>query len=717
MVAVDRVTGTPRVVARFGSSLTRPSDADAAEIALDYVAAHRGVFGLDAGQIDALEQADRYTTLSGVTYVYWRQAYRGIELSDEGLAAAVADDGRLLTVTGPPRPDPSVPSTKPELGVAQAMAIAAADARVEAPKVEKGPSGDDRATTFADESSAGLSIYGLSSGTRLAWRVELDADSQHYYAYEIDARSGEILSRHNLVLSENARVHELWPHAEAFSPAFNGGSATNQALKRLNGNDPWRYDTTFPPYNLPFQTLGGNQAFLLLDFNDDDGASATPQFFVQPSDGGPNWIFPQVYNNGFGLRCPPANRCTWSNAGPFQNWFDNASQGGTQIYWFTNEFHDHLLTPAIGFTEASGNFELVNQDGQGGQGNDDVFLEGFDGANTGFGYPDDNHLNNANMLTRPDGQSPTMQMYLFSQFVQGQIGLGDPAFEVFGGDDATVIMHEYTHGLSNRLVGGPAADTALNAQQSGAMGEAWSDWYAHDYLVAAGRLPDKPGVSGELLQGRYEGFTSLIRSQPLDCAVGAPASVCRAKQGGTAGSGGYTYGDYGKILGEPEVHADGEIWGQTLWDLRTALIAKRGSAAGISHAEQLITDGMRMAPLKPSFLDARDGILQANAAGNLGDQAVIWKTFAARGMGAHASTNGPNDNHPTENFRDPLAKGGGPACQSATKKLKKAKKQVRKAKKKVRKAKGKKAKKRAKKKLKKKKKKLKKAKAAKKLNC
>ncbi len=53
-----------------------------------------------------------------------------------------------------------------------------------------------------------------------------------------------------------------------------------------------------------------------------------------------------------------------------------------------------------------------------------------------------------------------------------------------------------------------------------------------------------------------------------------------------AGPGGYTYGDFAKVLGGAEEHADGEIWAQTLWELRQRLIrsgtgsptASRGSA-------------------------------------------------------------------------------------------------------------------------------------------
>ena len=645
--------------------------------------------------------------------MHWTQSYKGIELVDSGLAANVDSDGRLINVSGSPSTDPGVPSTDPGFGAARAVQIAADDAGVDAPAIESGPSGDDSETAFADGSSARLVIYTAGSGERLAWQVELNADSQHYFEYEIDASSGKLLARHNLVASENARTYDLWPNAQTFGP-YNGGVAQLRPLKRLGGNDAWRYDTTAPPYNLGGQTLGGNQAFLILDINDDEGASGV---FVTPSDGGPNWDFPQQYvNPGPPVHCPPGGRCTWDPAGPFQNFLVNGAQGGVQAYWFTNEMHDHLLAPPIGFTEASGNFELVNASGQ-GLANDDVFLQGLDGANTSVGYPDANHLNNANMLTLKDGISPIMQMYLFSQFPPGAPGQGDPANEVYGGDDAGVLMHEYVHGLSNRLVGGPNQQGTLQAPQAGAMGEAWSDWYAQDYLVGEGRQFDNRAKPGEIVQGKYEGFT-VVRTQALDCKVGVVVPACTAPQGSSAGNGGYTYGDFGRIHGAPEVHDDGEIWGQTLWDLRDGLIAKHGVADGVSRAEQLITDGLRLSPVQPTFLDARNAILNADTVGKLNDKDVIWSVFAKRGMGSNASSSGPGDTKPIEGFVNPLKSGGGggSACQKATKALKKANKKVKKAKAAVKKAKGKK-KKKAQKKLKSAKKKAKKAKNKKKAAC
>jgi len=642
VVRMDAVTGRPRYVARLGGSLTAPSDADPGTVAQRWLAAHAGLYGLDAGELDDLAQTDRYTAPGGLTTIHWHQRVGGLEVVNEELAAAIDADGRLMQVIGPVRADVDGVETEARIDADRAAAIAAADADVS-------PDGKVDASE--------LVLYGTAEGLRPAWRIGLDADSQHYYEYGIDARDGSILARQNLVAAENAKTFDLWPRADTFGK-LGGGKAKIRPLKRLGSGkkDPWRYNTTAPPYNFPFQTLAGNQALLLLDFNDDNGNSANENFFVHPSGGAVNWVFdPQFFNNAPPLRCPPGGRCTWSSQGTPQNWFANAAQDGTQVYWFVNQFHDHLKAPPIGFTERSGNFELINQDGKGGVAGDDVFLQAFDGANLQGGFPNAQHVNNANMLTLADGTSPRMQMYLFTQFPPGQQPL-QGVFEVNGGDDASIVYHEYTHGLSNRLVGGPSTQGTLGAQQSSAMGEGWSDFYATDYLVDKGMLPDKPSKPGELVASRYENFTA-IRTQAVDCAVGAAKKKCPAFPGGSAGPGGYTFGDYGKVLGEPQVHADGEIWVQTLWDLRAALIKRLGKKQGVKRTELIVTNGLRLTPTLPTYLDARDAILQADAAAKgKGYKKTIWKVFARRGMGSNASTSGPNDNAPKQGFKSPTKK-------------------------------------------------------------
>ena len=255
-----------------------------------------------------------------------------------------------------------------------------------------------------------------------------------------------------------------------------------------------------------------------------------------------------------------------------------------------------------------------------------------------------------------------MQMYLFHQPNTGNL---DPFLASNGGDEADVVYHEYTHGLSNRLVVDANGVSTLNGAQPGAMGEAWSDWYAMDFLNDLGFQPDPKGA-GDVLVGRYVGENAnLIRTQPMDCPVGAPASKCPGTP--DVGSGGYTYDDFGKIIGQPEVHADGEIWGETLWDLRRAL--------GSHLTESLVTRAMELSPAAPSFLDMRNAILQADQVVNGGHaHDTIWKVFAHRGMGYFAATIDGDDTHPIADTHLPPGpgtakgsfRGGSPTCRPAT---------------------------------------------------
>ena len=95
--------------------------------------------------------------------------------------------------------------------------------------------------------------------------------------------------------------------------------------------------------------------------------------------------------------------------------------------------------------------------------------------------------------------------------------------------------------------------------------------------------------------------------------------------------GGYTYGDFPTIGGAPEVHSSGEVWAQTLWDLRERF--------GHSYALSLITRAMELSPNDPSMLDMRNAILQADLVANGGKNAgIIWTVFANRGMGWYAGS-------------------------------------------------------------------------------
>ena len=56
---------------------------------------------------------------------------------------------------------------------------------------------------------------------------------------------------------------------------------------------------------------------------------------------------------------------------------------------------------------------------------------------------------------------------------RGLPGSDFPFRDIDSGDDAATL-HEYTHGLSNRLITNADGTGALSTPAGGAMGEAWS---------------------------------------------------------------------------------------------------------------------------------------------------------------------------------------------------------------------------------------------------
>jgi hypothetical protein len=137
-------------------------------------------------------------------------------------------------------------------------------------------------------------------------------------------------------------------------------------------------------------------------------------------------------------------------------------------------------------------------------------------------------------------------------------------------------------------------------------------------------------------------FNSQLRYQPVDCPVGAPAPCVGSPD---AGPGGFTYGDLGDVNGAPEVHSDGEIWLETLWQIRQTL--------GATVTEALVTRGMELSPPAPSFLDMRNAIIQADLVKFAGaNETALWTIFAQRGMGYFASST-TADVNPTQDFTTP----------------------------------------------------------------
>jgi Zn-dependent metalloprotease len=283
-------------------------------------------------------------------------------------------------------------------------------------------------------------------------------------------------------------------------------------------------------------------------------------------------------NNGAGLSVGHATSATQDFTFPFSTTVDPRTQQAavvTNLFYYNNIMHDFSYN--LGFTETARNFQ-VNNFGRGGTGNDSVRAEAQDGSGT----------NNANFATPPDGSRPRMQQYLFTS----------PNPDRDSSVDGDVVFHEYGHGISNRLIGN--GSTALSGTQSGAMGEGWSDYWAITI--------NNDGAVGEYVTNN-------------------PAGIRRAAYTVPAAAVHDSYADLGA-----GVHADGEVWAATLWDLRTQL--------GAAITDRIVLNGMKFTPTRPSYLNARDGILQADQNLNAGaNRCTIWTVFARHGMGVSAVGN------------------------------------------------------------------------------
>ena len=283
----------------------------------------------------------------------------------------------------------------------------------------------------------------------------------------------------------------------------------------------------------------------------------------------------------------------------------------TNLFYWNNLCHD--LFYRYGFDEAAGNFQAFNYS-SGMPGGDAVVAQAQQGADIGVS-------NIGAFSTPPDGSPPRMLLSLWN--------LTDPLRDADLSN--TVIVHEYAHGLTSRLTGGPANVSCLGHEETGT--EGWSDWYALVLTAEASDSATTPRGIGNYLLGTPPGDPGF-RPAPYttDLAVND-----------------FTYAD---IATATSFHNVGFVWGTMLWDVYWRLVEAHGfnpdlydpwETGGNNLALQLVTDGLGLQPCRPGFVDARDAILQADLLLTGGDhQCLLWEAFARRGLGLSADQGSPN---------------------------------------------------------------------------
>ncbi|KAJ2337862.1 hypothetical protein GGH92_007419, partial [Coemansia sp. RSA 2673] len=230
----------------------------------------------------------------------------------------------------------------------------------------------------------------------------------------------------------------------------------------------------------------------------------------------------------------------------------------TQLFYTVNMMHD--LSFIYGFDEAAGNFQDVNFSGL-GAGGDAMVAYAQDGGAT----------NNAAFESPPDGQHGVLRMYVWTAASPWRDGCLEQ----------DVVAHEFAHGISSRLTGGPANADCLSSGEAAALGEGWSDMVANLLRI---RASDSPACRA-LAMGAYV-YGPRIRKHPY--------SADRAATYASLDTPAYR-----------DAHAAGEVWAQILYDVTWRLTDRHGAAddlflrdlaTGSSLMLQIVLDAVKLQP-------------------------------------------------------------------------------------------------------------------------
>ncbi|HXJ58482.1 MAG TPA: M36 family metallopeptidase, partial [Verrucomicrobiae bacterium] len=631
----DEITGSPKRISAAHGFLTGPNGIggavsekslrgfradDSNRATKAFLKEHKLLFGHGPEVLAAARVKREHTTPhNGLRTVIWEQQLDGIAVFEAVLLSHSTKHGELVSVSSQFVPDAVSAANKghrnrarqrdePRLSAAEAILKAGENvgetlqpADIQAQTQAQGAERKQKfkAKNLRGDTTANLVWLPMSATEmRLCWEVILTSRSRGVmFRVLIDAESGQALVRHCLTNHISDATYRVFTgdSPSPFSPAHPAPSTlqppivarqlvTMSALSSNASPNGWINDGA--------NETRGNNVDAHSDRNSDDEADLPrPQ-------GAPF----RVFDFPLDLASHPTN-------------YTKAAI--VQLFYWCNWMHDQLYE--LGFTEAAGNFQMDNF-GRGGEGNDPLQAEAQDGE----------FFANANFATPPDGLAPRMQMFIWTE----------PYPDRDGDLDAEVILHEYTHGLSNRRVGGGLGIGALSTR---GMGEGWSDFYALALLSQASDDVDGTyplaGYSSYLL-GNAENYYYGIRRYPyctdtnknpltfkdidptqISAHAGVPRNPRSAFNTNQAS----------------EVHAQGEVWCNTLWEIRANLIRKHGYPTGNQLTLQLVTDGMTLCPPNPNFLQSRDAIIQADFVNNGGANfRKIWAGFAKRGMGFSA---------------------------------------------------------------------------------
>lgn len=222
-----------------------------------------------------------------------------------------------------------------------------------------------------------------------------------------------------------------------------------------------------------------------------------------------------------------------------------------------------------------------------------------------------------------------------------------PTPNIDGALDNGVVAHEYTHGISTRLSGGPGNSGCISNAE--AMGEGWSDYYGimitQDWAnskITDGKNKQRPvGNYAVGLDSSFGGIRTYPYSTSFDINPWVYDTLRLSKDI-------KEYTLLGELSGDIAYrYFIGDFWCTTLWEMTWELVNSYGisptvfdptGTGGNVIALSLVTQGLKLQKCSPGCVDGRDAILKADTLLYGGKYSKeIWKAFARRGLGFSAT--------------------------------------------------------------------------------
>lgn len=579
-------------------------------------------YNLSAADVSQWTITDQHISpTSGVQHIYIRQQYQGLDIVGANADLHLLDKKTSLSFHNHFVPNAALNISQANTNIRMLSAIEAVEKVAEqlgyrtAQSLEIIKTLDDNGNELL-LNGGGISLENIPAklvyqmdnkgNLKLAWDISiLELNHTNWWSIRADATTGKILDKINWTLTCNFGTTDDCSemdhtnkahHTHILSPKTN-----HSHTSMIAGYNVYAVPVESPSHG--GRTLVSNPADVIASpygWHDDNGVDGAEYTTTR----GNNVHAQEDINGNNGTGYSPDGGAALNFDFPIDLTQDpsaNQDPNITNLFYWNNIIHD--VAYRLGFNEASGNFQENNY-GKGGSGSDFVYADAQDGSGT----------NNANFATPPDGFNPRMQMFNWTA----------PNPDRDGDLDNGIILHEYGHGISIRLTGGPSTSGCLsNAEQ---MGEGWSDfWGVILTMKNTDQGSDKRGVGTYALNEPTTG--DGIREFPYSTDMSINSHT------------------YDRIKTASVPHGVGSVWCAMLWEMSWGLIDQHGfdpdiyqGTGGNNIAMQLVMEGLKLQPCSPGFVDGRDAILKADTAlYNGANSCIIWKAFAKRGLGYSAN--------------------------------------------------------------------------------